>query len=177
MAQKRFTQSLKESLLTEYGYNILLEDGTQLLKENSYDYSEILRPREGDLLWMPMAGFLYEIKFVENIEELFQLGKLYTYEIKVERYEYSSEVLDTGIDDIDSIEDELSLSTELMSKIILEDGSMLLAEDGEGRFIYEDETVDSIDSGAQNDFIQDSILDDNIIDFTESNPFSSGRIY
>ena len=111
VAQKRFTQSLKASFVTEYGYNFKNEDGEYLLDEQLYDYADILRPREGDLIWIPMLGYMYEIKFTENIENFFQLGKLYTYEMRCDRYEYSSERLDTEVADIDNIETQYSMST------------------------------------------------------------------
>jgi len=148
IAQKRFTQSLTESLLTEYGHNLVLENGDELIREQTYDYSDIIRPREGDLIYLPLAGFMYEIKFVEHIETFFQLGKLYTYEIKADRYEYSSEVIDTDVAELDAIEDEYSPDTSINA------------------------AVEDADDTADNAFIETRINDDDILDLSESNPFS-----
>jgi len=148
IAQKRFTQSLTESLLTEYGHNLVLENGDELIREQTYDYSDIIRPREGDLIYLPLAGFMYEIKFVEHIETFFQLGKLYTYEIKADRYEYSSEVIDTDVAELDAIEDEYSADTSINA------------------------AVEDADDTADNAFIETRINDDDILDLSESNPFS-----
>ena len=126
VAQKRFIESLKPLMMNEYGYNVLLEDGSYFLAEQGYDYSGILRPREGDLIWIPMLGYMYEIKFTENIENFFQLGDLYTFEMRCDRYEYSSERIDTDVSDIDAIEDQYSLSTTNVEKSLLEDGTLLL---------------------------------------------------
>jgi hypothetical protein len=52
------------------------------------------RPREGDLIWIQMAPtsrYIFDIRFVENQEQLFQLGKLYTYELRCERMNFSHE--------------------------------------------------------------------------------------
>ena len=49
------------------------------------------RPQEGDLIWFPLAGNYFEIKFVEHEEPFYQLGKNYTYKLKCELFEYSDE--------------------------------------------------------------------------------------
>jgi hypothetical protein len=68
------------------------------------------RPREGDLIWIPVMGHLFEIKFVEHENEYFQLGRRVPmlYELKVEKYIFSQEEFDTGIDEIDDIEAEMA---------------------------------------------------------------------
>jgi hypothetical protein len=176
VSQRRFTQSLKTSLLTEYGYNLITEDGNQLLYDvsDAWDYSSILRPREGDLIWIPMMGYMYEIKFTENIENFFPLGKLYTYEMRCDRYEYSSERIDTDVADIDAVEDDFSESTALIDNILLEDADQLLTEDGT-ILLLEGEHIKTVDAESDNDYIADKIRDDDIIDFSETNPFSLVR--
>lgn len=77
------------------------------------------RPVEGDLIYFPLNGKLYEIKFVEHEVVFYQMGKLQTYDLTVELYEYSSERLDTGIAAIDDIEGEFSLDA-LQANIVLE---------------------------------------------------------
>ena len=176
VSQKRFTQSLKTSLLTEYGYNLITEDGNQLLYDvsDAWDYSSIIRPREGDLIWIPMLNYMYEIKFTENIEQFFPLGKLFTFEMRCDRYEYSSERIDTDITDIDAIENNFSESTSIIDNILLEDADNLLLEDNT-ILLVEGEHVKTVDAESDNDYIQSRIRDDDIIDFSESNPFSLVR--
>jgi hypothetical protein len=176
VAQKRFTQSLKPSFITEYGYNMKNEDGDYLLDEQSYDYANILRPREGDLIWIPMLGYMYEIKFTENIENFFQLGKLYTYEMRCDRFEYSSERLDTEVADIDNIENQYSMSTVNNEKMLDEEGFLLLLEDGTF-IINEANVIVAAEVAADNENIGQKIIDDDILDFSEQNPFSSTRTF
>ena len=176
VAQKRFTQSLKPSFTTEYGYNFKNEDGDHLLDEQSYDYANILRPREGDLIWIPMLNYMYEIKFTENIENFFQLGKLYTYEMRCDRYEYSSERIDTGVADIDGIEDQYSLSTDNIQKILDEESNIFALEDGT-RLVAEGDTVIPFEVSADNESIGQKIIDGDILDFSEKNPFALTRTY
>lgn len=62
------------------------------------------RPAEGDLLYYPLTKGLFEIKFVKHQEPFYQLGKLYTYKLDIELFQYSSEKIDTGIPAIDQFE-------------------------------------------------------------------------
>lgn len=64
-----------------------------------------IRPREGDLIYLPMTNKLFEIMHVEHEQPFYQLSNLPTYKMRCELFEYSDEDLDTGIVDIDSIED------------------------------------------------------------------------
>jgi hypothetical protein len=121
-----------------------------------------------------MAQYMYQIKFTENIENFFQLGKLYTYEMRCERFDYSSERIDTDIAEIDDVEEAFSQSTENMDQFVLEDGDLLLKEDG-GYLIEEGIYVQKADAAADNEFIQQRIIDDDILDFSESNPFAGAR--
>lgn len=64
------------------------------------------RPREGDLIYVPFlygTGELFEIKFVDHTKDFFTLGRKipYFYELQLEKFKYSQEVIDTGIPSID----------------------------------------------------------------------------
>jgi hypothetical protein len=64
------------------------------------------RPREGDLIWIPFlygTGELYEIKFVDSTKDFFALGRAnpYFYEMQLEKFKYSNEIIDTGIEELD----------------------------------------------------------------------------
>jgi hypothetical protein len=62
------------------------------------------RPAEGDLIYWPMNGGLFEIKFVNYQNPFYQLGKLYVYKLEVELFQYGSEHITTGFADIDKFE-------------------------------------------------------------------------
>ena len=64
------------------------------------------RPREGDLVYIPFlngTGELYEIKFADQDKEFHMLGRKvpYFYELSMEKFRYSQEIIDTGVADID----------------------------------------------------------------------------
>ncbi len=62
------------------------------------------RPNEGDLLYFPLSGGLFEIKFVKHEDPFYQLGRLYVYKLQVELFQYASEKIDTGLPSIDAFE-------------------------------------------------------------------------
>jgi len=119
---------------------------------------------------------MYEIKFTENIENFFQLGKLYTYEMRCDRFEYSSERIDTEVADIDNIETQYSMSTVNNEKILDEENFLMLLED-DTFIISEADVVVAAEVSADNDEIRQKIIDDDILDFSEQNPFSLTRTF
>jgi len=63
------------------------------------------RPNEGDLIYLPLTEDLYEIKFVEREAPFYQLGKNYIYTLTAEIYELGNDEFETGIEEIDEIEE------------------------------------------------------------------------
>ena len=72
-----------------------------------------LRPNEGDLIYLPFSGSLFEIKFVEHENPFYQVGKLFVFKLRCELFEYSGEDFDTGVDSIDIVEDQQAYSIEM----------------------------------------------------------------
>ena len=67
------------------------------------------RPQEGDVVYHPILDRLFEINFVDNDEPFYQLDNNPVYKLRCRMFEYSSEILDTGISDIDAVEDNLTV--------------------------------------------------------------------
>lgn len=76
--------------------------------EQVLDGSGLGRPREGDLIFFPLSKGLFEINFVEHENPFYNLGKLHTYKLTCELFTYSQEEFDTGIPEIDRVEDDQS---------------------------------------------------------------------
>ena len=158
------------------------------------------RPNEGDLIYFPKVSKMFEISFVEDEDPFFQVHNVPSFKLKVKTFEYSGEDLDTGIAAIDAIETDNSMdmlafqftmeqSGTFNQGISLEDGSGNIEQEGNtDNIIGENETggeglllengdyiiqeafvVDTIDENAMNDFFEKE--DDDILDFSESNPF------
>lgn len=170
VAQKRFDQIRTEKLITQESYNFLQQDGSSLLLQdgNGDNYTiTSSRPLEGDLLYFPLLGKLYEIKFVEHEPIFYQMGALQMYDLRCELFEYSSERIDTGDAEIDAIEDKYSHDV-LFYELLQQNGDKILKQDGDS--LLQQYDLPATDN-SDNDFIQSEALD-GIIDFSESNPFS-----
>jgi hypothetical protein len=66
------------------------------------------RPLEGDLIYVPFlngTGELFEIKFVDQTKDFFMLGRKapYFYELELEKFKYSQEIIRSGINEIDQV--------------------------------------------------------------------------
>ena len=72
--------------------------------------SNLIRPREGDLIYVPLIQNFFEITHVEheNDQAMFYTlgrgrdGNIYVYALKLKQYVFSNEIINTGIDEIDS---------------------------------------------------------------------------
>ena len=140
------------------------------------------RPNEGDIIYMPLMNSFFEIQFVEDQEPFFQLGNLPVFKLRVTRREYSSERLDTGVASVDAAEDKYTLD-QLNHQVSLEneDGALLLENDSvdneSNYFLLETYNIqtqspyaDNLDLDSEAGFDTSSTADD-ILDFTERNPF------
>jgi hypothetical protein len=97
--------------------------------------------------------------------------------MRCDRFEYSSEKLDTGVAEIDAIEDQYSLSTDNIEKLLNEVDSMIFALEDGTRLLAETETVLPFEVAADNTSIGQKIIDEDVIDFSEKNPFALTRTY
>lgn len=59
-----------------------------------------LRPNEGDLIYFPMDKNIFEIKYVTLKDSFYQLSDYYSYVIDCVLFQYSSEIIDTGVTEI-----------------------------------------------------------------------------
>ena len=179
----------EQELINKFGLEIREETTFMLSKRRWMDavdsYHTMIkegRPNEGDIIYYPLMNKFFEISFVEDQEPFFQLGNLPVYKLRARTWEYSSERLDTGVTDIDSAEDQYSLD-QLAHQFMLEDGSGALQLENDSvsgdknYFINEEYNLQTqstyaqnLDLDAQAGFNTEDTSDD-ILDFTERNPF------
>lgn len=141
-------------------------------------YVTQLRPNEGDLIYFPLNQKCFQIKYVNQHEMFYQLGKLYTWELTCELFEYSNELISTGIPEIDDL--QIKYDTNMFSFALQnESGEFILDEDG-NLILQENSSVDDLphvapgDMNVMNFDIQEE--SDAFIDFSEIDPFSDGNI-
>ena len=80
------------------------------------------RPQEGDAIYHPILDKMFQINFVDHDEPFYQLDNNPVYKMRCRLYDYSSEILDTGISGIDDIETEQSQDS-LVHQFTLEQSS------------------------------------------------------
>lgn len=64
------------------------------------------RPREGDIIYLPLSQSIFEIFKVETETPFYQLSQLPTFRLQCELFEYNDEDFDTGVANIDVVEKE-----------------------------------------------------------------------
>jgi len=81
---------------------------------NRYDNDvTVERPKEGDLIYLPMTKSLFEIMHVEHEQPFYQLSNLPTYKMRCQLFEYNDEDFDTDIAEIDEIEQDYAYTYRL----------------------------------------------------------------
>jgi len=225
-----------ESGTDDTGGSILLESGTIDQSDNFSELETITtgsdfyiltetdavstdRPLEGDLVYHPILGKIFEVSFVDHDEPFHQLDNNPIYKLNCKQYEYSSEAIDTGILDIDNIETDESKNTRDFQftleqstaqneeiniqharsnfGLLLEetDGDNIIGEDdstsiGENIILENDADTGDVsylltEDYIVGDYVQDKTaqnelfdsLDDNVLDFSESNPFGDAGVF
>ena len=128
------------------------------------------RPAEGDILFFPLTKSYFEIRKVEGDKPFYQVGKLYVYRLTCELMQFSSEVINTGISEIDTYPDAINEDVRNFG-LLQETGDELLFEfNTESPIVVESySTVHDEDAGARNEDFDTNISD--ILDFSERNPF------
>jgi len=72
------------------------------------------RPSEGDLVFLPLSNSLFEIRFVEHEQPFYQLNNLPTYKLECELFEYNNQELETGIREVDVLQEKFSYQLEFI---------------------------------------------------------------
>jgi hypothetical protein len=138
----------------EEGGSILLESGTLAETTTDLEGSDFYiisetdatdsdRPYEGDAIYHPILKKMFQVNFVDHDEPFFQLDNNPVYKLRCRLYDYASEELDTGIDDIDAIQDAISTSTSEYQFTMESESAVVNAinmEDNSGRIIHENDT-------------------------------------
>ena len=130
----------------------------ELLVDQPSNTIAINRPREGDIIYMPLFKKFFQIDFVEDEDPMYQINDLPIFKLKCSMWEYSMEDVSTGVAEIDDKLTKENLDL-LQNQITLEVGTTssgsLLAEVTSGN-------VEALLSEA-GDLIVDEVDGDNII--------------
>ena len=86
-------------------------EGETFYIQNETDATDVDRPLEGDAIYHPLLKKLFEINFVDDDDPFHQLDTNPVYKMRCRLFDYGSETLETGITEIDAIEDSLSIAS------------------------------------------------------------------
>lgn len=136
-----------------------------------------VRPNEGDLIYFPLNQKLFQIKYVDYKPFFYIAGELQTYDVTCELFEYSDEIFNTGILEIDEIQSKYSTNALDHSFITQDTLEMLMTEEGDylvNEAYDTSEYTDPTDDGPE---IGEEVEDDEIFDWTETDPYSENGKY
>lgn len=111
----------------------------------AYLDSKNFRPREGDIIYLPMSQSMFQIMKVETETPFYQLSQLPTFRLQCELFEYNDEEFYTLVDDIDevSVEGAYKYNLQMVSAAEASATATLILDDN-GRV-----TSTTITSGGQ----------------------------
>jgi hypothetical protein len=128
------------------------------------------RPGEGDVLYFPLANKLYQIKYVDYKPEFYELGTIPWYDVVCELFEFSHELVATGIPEIDQIRADYSIN---ILDYALRDTNGYPLVDTNGNYIVDTSYGDNFDLiNAQNEIVDQENVSNNVIDYTVLDPFT-----
>jgi len=103
--------------------------------EEEFEKKGFKTPREGDLLYFPISGAIFEIDFVERENPFYQLNQISTYKMTCSMFRYSGEVFNTGWQVIDAINEQYIKRTQNVT-LGAGDGSYV-----EGETVYQGASI------------------------------------
>jgi hypothetical protein len=95
--------------ISKFGLEIR-DEVTLLMSRRRFKYTvPLTRPREGDLIYIPLVQNFFEITFVEheNDQAMFYTlgrgrgGNVYVYALRMKQFVFSEEIISTGVKEID----------------------------------------------------------------------------
>jgi hypothetical protein len=116
-------------LISKFGLEIR-DEMTMLVSRRRFQFTipELARPREGDLIYIPLVQNFMEITFVEheNNQAMFYTlgrgrgGNVYVYALRLKQFVFSNEQIQTGTDEVD---DQILESYQLTNLVLTAGGT------------------------------------------------------
>lgn len=133
------------------------------------------RPNEGDLIYFPLNQKCFKVMYVKKQEFFYPLGTLPTWEVTVELFEYGNERFNTGIGEIDKLQNDFSLN--LLDYALRDESGQILTDEDGNILVSENYNLAQLNPAADNDAIQEGSTNfplgsNDFIDFSERNPFA-----
>jgi len=127
------------SFLSKFGLEVRDRVTLAVARKRFYDdigiIEDISRPMEGDLIYFMVTKKLFEIVYSDNRAIFYPVGTLPLFDLTCEVFEYSTEVFETGIADIDAITTTFSM-----------DETPHRLQDQLGDYLFNDDGTHSLDA-------------------------------
>lgn len=169
-----------QDFMSKFGLEIR-DEITILVSRKRFKHStraaNLIRPNEGDLIYIPLLTGFFEITFVEheNDQAMFYTlgrgrgGNVYVYAIKLKQFVFSDEIIDTGVEEIDVQVFDAYRRTRIP-----------FADNGQGTYVSGEiiyQGTDIANATAQAIVHSQNLLGNNYIDVIRMNgTFSNGSI-
>ena len=114
------------------------------------------RPLEGDLIYFPLNNKCFQVKYVNKFEMFYQLGALQTWELTCELFEYSNEIINTGIAAIDTMQQ--NLSTNILDYALMDENNNYLINEEEDILVFDTYDLENIMSASDNITLELSLI-------------------
>jgi hypothetical protein len=97
-------------IMSKFGLEIR-DEMTVLMSRRRFNFTlSLTRPREGDIIYIPLIENFFEITFVEheNQQAMFYTlgrgrgGNVYVYALRLKQFVFSNEKIQTGVDEVDT---------------------------------------------------------------------------
>lgn len=142
-------------------------------------YTNQPRPNEGDLIYFPLNKKCFQIKYVNKFEMFYQLGALQTWEMTCELFEYSNEIINTGIAEIDRT--QKNFSTNVLDYSLMDESFNYLQDEDANYLVTDAWNIEIIDPSAVNNTIANGSNNfptgsNDFIDFSQQNPFAENDL-
>jgi len=135
------------------------------------------RPKEGDLIFLPLTNKFFEVMFVEHEQPFYQLSNLPVYRLQCALYEYAEEEFDTGIAGRIQVS-QIGVSGIAEARDFIASSTLTLKGDTSTNTVTITKVYDIGDNSAfvdptdtQAENVAFEVAADGFLDFTESNPF------
>lgn len=114
-------------LLGKFGLSIKQTVDLLVARKRFKKITGLDHPNEGDLIYFPLSKSLFELSLSLDepmeVNQFYQLSKLYTWQLKCSLYEYSYETFTTGITELDTELDKDTYTTPFAKNVKIDDES------------------------------------------------------
>ena len=116
-------------MATKFGLDVTDEISMVVNKERFFIESGMNAPREGDLIYLPLDGNIFEIKYVEDEKPFYTLGKNTVYEMTCEKFVFSEERFEIPAGQSGAVFDKFERENASSIKLKIDQGIDKLDED------------------------------------------------